>query len=213
MAASKMLSTIAGPSRILTPIIVVWALICGSCAPQTKNTQSKVDDHPQANAREAADASLAAFQANDGERLAALAHPLKGVRFSPSAYVNVDDDIVLSRDHVAAFWTDSETYLWGYADGTRDAIELTLAAYADRYILDRDFSRSSTVTINEDRTLGTTRNNAADVYHAATRVEYYIEPSGGMAEGGTDWDALRLVLEKVDGTWFLIGVIRDSWSP
>lgn len=213
MAPMSLFSIRAGTTRILGRIIMVCALISASCAHPDSRTQANVGDRPPETAREAADASLSALRARDGERLAALAHPVKGVRFSPSAYVNVDEDVVFSREQARAFWTDAKTYRWGDAEGSGYPIEMTPAAYADRYILDRDFSLPSTVTINEDRTLGTTLNNAADVYPAAARVEYYIEPGAGMAEGGTDWDALRLVMEKVDGTWFLVGVIRDSWSP
>ncbi|MEA3276099.1 MAG: hypothetical protein U9Q81_12570 [Pseudomonadota bacterium] len=155
---------------------------------------------------------MAAFQSKDGERLASLVHPNKGVRFSPAAYVILDEDVVFTRDQASVFWTDAKTHLWGYAEGSGNPIGMTSAAYAERYILDRDFAHPSSVRINDDHSSGTTHNNAAEAYPGATRVEYYIEPSAGEAEGGSDWAALRLVFEKLDGSWYLIAVIHDAWS-
>ncbi len=198
-------------SRAWTGILMVFLLLCASCAEPPSNAGAVDGNRPSATVRETADDVVAAFQARDGARLAAFVHPVKGVRFSPSAYVDLDEDRVFPRDRIAGFWTDTTTYPWGYADGSGNPIELTPSAYAERYILDRDFSRASSVNIDADRAAGTTRNNAGEVYPAATRVEYYIEPSGGIG-GGHDWAALRLVFEDVDGSWRLVGVIRDEWS-
>lgn len=207
----KMLSNPPIVPRLWTGILLVLVLLCASCAELRPNAAAVGENRPSATVRETADDVVAAFQARDGARLAALVHPVKGVRFSPSAYVDVVEDRVFPRDRIAVFWTDTTTYPWGYADGSGIPIELTPAAYANRYILDRDFSRASSVNIDADRAAGTTRNNAGEVYPGATRVEYYIEPSGGPG-GGHDWAALRLVFEDVDGSWRLVGVIRDEWS-
>jgi hypothetical protein len=126
---------------------------------------------------------------------------------------DLDEDIVLSRDQIQAFWMNSNTYLWGYAEGSGDPIELTPSAYAERYILDREFSTPSSVNVNDDQTYGTTRNNAADIYPEATRVEYYIETGAGGSDELNDWAALRLVFEKAGNSWLLIAVIHDVWSP
>jgi hypothetical protein len=211
MTSMTILSNPPIMSRVWTGLLVVLALLCASCAEQRSNAAAGDGNRPSATVRETADDVVAAFQARDGARLAAFVHPVKGVRFSPSAYVDVNQDRVFPRDRIAGFWTDTTTYPWGYADGSGNPIELTPAAYANRYILDRDFSRAPSVNIDADRAAGTTRNNAGEVYPAATRVEYYIEPSGGTG-GGHDWAALRLVFEDVDGSWRLVGVIRDEWS-
>ena len=105
------------------------------------------------------------------------------------------------------------TYLWGYAEGTGDPIEMTPAAYGERYVLDRDYSNQSSVKVNDDQTVGTTTgNNATVVYPTATRVEYYFDPGSGTSKEGEDWTALRLVFENAQGSWLLIAVIHDARS-
>jgi len=153
-----------------------------------------------------------AFTAKDSKRLAKLVHPKKGVRFSPSAYVDVASDVVFFRAKVSQFWTDRRIYTWGFADGTGDPINMTPSQYCDRYIMDRDFLHSSSVSVNNDRARGNTNNNAASVYRRGTRVEYYINPSPGAGVSEFDWAALRLVFERSGGSWVLVAVIHDEWT-
>jgi hypothetical protein len=193
-------------------VLMICALPCDPVGAQQTISQASHDKCSAGSARDAADAALAAFQAKDGVRLASLVHPEKGVRFSPSAFVNVDEDVVLSRDQIKGFWKDSTSYRWGYAEGTGDAITMTPAAYAERYILDRDFSTATSVNINDDQATGTTYNNAADIYPTAMRVEYYIDPAVKDPRRVNEWAAIRLVLENVQGCWLLIAVIHDGWS-
>lgn len=164
------------------------------------------------SARNAADAVIASLVAKDGEQLAVFVHPKKGVRFSPSAYVNVGDDVVLSQDQVRSLWTDPTIRRWGYAEGSGDPIEMSSAAYAERYVLDRDFSQAMSVSVNDDQAAGTTSNNAAEVYPHATRIEYFVDQSIKDPQRVNEWAALRLVLEKRRGCWVLIAIIHDAWS-
>ena len=162
---------------------------------------------------EASKGVLEAFSMRNGEKLAALVHPKKGVRFSSSAYVDVENDVVFSSAQAGQFWKDHKTYDWGFADGTGDVIQLTPSAYCERYILDQDFINSSSVNVNGDRASGNTGSNAALVYPQGMRVEYYIALVRGGKVPEFDWAALRLVFESVGGDWFLVAVIHDEWSP
>jgi len=89
---------------------------------------------------------------------------------------------------------------------------MSSAAYAERYVLDRDFSQAMAVSINDDQVAGTTSNNAAEVYPQATRVEYFVDSSVIDPRRVNEWAALRLVIEKQGGCWVLIAVIHDTWS-
>lgn len=201
-----------GAFRVFGVMLMIYTLFCTSCTDQKGSPQANDGNLRSLTVRETADQVLAALQARDGQRLASLVHPEKGVRFSPSAHVIRGEDVVFTRDQVEAFWTDTKTYLWGYAEGSGDPIEMTPMDYAERYILDRDFTHPSSVNVNDDQAAGTTGNNAAEAYPTATRVEYYIEPSAGDSEGGSDWAALRFVFEQVEGSWLLVAVIHDAWS-
>jgi hypothetical protein len=188
--------------------------MCAAVAEQSSAWQLNEDSVVRSTVRAAADLALDAIRNRDGKSLASLVHPGKGVRFSPSAYVNPTEDVVFSRKQIETFWTDSETYLWGYADGSGEPMEMTPSEYAANYVLvgREDFSNPSSVNVNDDQAAGNTRNNAAVVYPDAKRVEYYIAPSEGRSEGGMDWIALRLVFELEKDRWWLIAVIHDAWS-
>ena len=165
---------------------------------------------PAEDARVVADRVVAAFKAHDGAALAGLVHPEKGVRFSPSAFVDPAADQVFAAVAMAAFWADRTARVWGAADGSGDPITMTPAAYAARFVLDRDYA-AGVVSVDRAVTRGTTVDNAAAVYPGSRRVEYFIAGTG--ADAAFDWSALRLVLERSGGRWRLVGVIHDQWTP
>ena len=199
--------------RLLSALVMICVVIGVSAIAMHLNAQANDEHRSSASVRKTSDDVLAAFQAGDGKRLALLVHPKKGVRFSPSAYVDLDKDIVMSRHQVEAFWADSNIYVWGYAEGTGDAIEMTPAAYAKRYILDRDYSNPLAVNVSDDQMPGsTTLDNAADVYPMAIRVQYFIDPGVGTLKEGENWTALRLVFDNAQDSRLLIAVIHDARS-
>lgn len=153
-----------------------------------------------------------AFVRRDGERLAGRAHPHKGVRFSPYAYVDVEEDRVFLPAQLRHFWDDATVHVWGHADGSGEPIALTPEQYVERFVLDRDYRAAGRVGVNADQTRGNTVDNAAQAYPQGTRVEYYVEPAPGGGAAAFDWSALRLVFEQVDGRWLLVGVIHDQWT-
>jgi hypothetical protein len=191
-------------------LVVLLAVSCGEAQRPEPVASSNTPD--RSGVLQAARQVVEAIKAKDGERWAELAHPEKGVRFSPYAYVEVKSDVVFSRDQIRRFWTDEMTYTWGFADGTGDPINMTPRQYCDRYIMDRDFLNPSTTSVDNDRARGNTNNNAAEVYPQGTRVEYYIEPSIREGVPDLDWAALRLVFEESAGSWFLVAVIHDQWT-
>ena len=190
--------------------LLLMGISCGYTGVAAPGANS--EDGTGSGVLEAARQVVAAFEAKDGQRLAALVHPGKGVRFSPHAFVDAGSDRVFTGAKVREFWTDRKKYLWGYADGTGDPIELTPREYCERYVFDRDFSNPSSISIDSDRARGNTMNNAARVYPDGVRVEYYLEPRPGRGTPELDWAALRLVFEQVGRNWFLVAVIHDEWT-
>jgi hypothetical protein len=191
-------------------VLLVGAASCREV--QSPQPGASSNAQAETSVLQAAKQVVEAIHAKDGKRLAILVHPEKGVRFSPSAYVDIENDIVFSIAQVNQFWTDRNTYTWGFADGTGDPINMTPSEYCDRYIMDRDFFNPLSISVNNDHARGNTNNNAASVYLQGTRVEYYIEPVPDEGVPEFDWAALRLVFERSSGSWFLIAVIHDEWT-
>lgn len=210
MKGSATVSRTVLAAMLTLAFILIPTMTCTNA--QSQAISRRIDSQAKISVLQVAKQVVSALQARNGKRLALLVHPKKGVRFSASAYIDVKSDIVFSKNQVQHFWMNRKTYVWGFADGTGDPIEMTPSQYYRRYILNRDFLHPSSININNDRAVGNTNNNAASVYPQGTRVEYYIKNSECAEELKNDWAALRLVLERSNGFWFLVGVIHDEWT-
>lgn len=199
-------------SRSMRLIIVIFTIVLCSCTSQRTVTEVEKDKKINNSVIDVTNEVLDAFEKKDGEQLAKLVHPNKGVRFSSSAFVDLEVDRVFSHVQIEQFWEDNHTYTWGYEDASGDPIVQTPAQYCREYIMTQDFRQLAAVNVNDDQAAGNTANNAATVYPTATRVEYYIKPSMLNSNEQVDWEALRLIFERQNGSWFLVGVIHDQWS-
>ena len=168
-----------------------------------------VDEAVAARAAQA----VMALKERDLDELAGLVHPAKGVRFSPYTYVRVGPggDLVFSAAQIPGLLADPTVYHWGVFDGSGEPIDLTFAAYYERFIYDADFARPDAVGLDETVGQGNTINNIAEVYPEGVMVEYHFEGFDPQY-AGLDWRSLRLVFEAHGGTWYLVGIVHDEWT-
>jgi len=162
------------------------------------------------NVRARADEVVRALQARDVEALAALAHP-RGVRFSPYPYVEIGSDRVLSPSMLTSVPTDTRIHTWGSFDGSGEPIRKTAAQYFARFVWDANFARAKQVSIDKPISYGNTLDNSRAAYPRARIVEYYL-PGSDPPSGGMDWRSLRLVFERENDRWWLVGVIHGEWT-
>ncbi|HEU4537433.1 MAG TPA: hypothetical protein VFS00_25115 [Polyangiaceae bacterium] len=168
---------------------------------------SRVDDAALTAALKPVGEALAG---RDLAALARAAHPTKGVRFSPYAYVDPSGDRVLKPHELAAAMGDPKAYTWGSYDGSGDPIRLTFRAYFDKFVYDRDFVRLGQVSRNRTIRTGNTKSNLCERYPGAAFVEYHL-PGDPKAQG-MSWASLRLVFEATPGGVYLVGVVHDQWT-
>jgi hypothetical protein len=154
---------------------------------------------------------IKALKDRDMEKLSKLAHPEKGVRFSPYGYVDAEKNLVFAASDVSGLLSDSTIYTWGSYDGTGDPIELTFEDYYKRFIYDVDFANAQHIGYNEILGKGNTLENSAEVYKDSIIVEYHFSGFDPQYEG-MDWRSLRIVFEKAENTWYLVGIIHDEWT-
>jgi hypothetical protein len=156
-----------------------------------------------------------ALRDQDWSTVSGAVHPDKGVRFSPYTYVRVgeggDGDRVFSAGELAGLAADETVYHWGSFDGTGEPIEMSFIEYYARFVYDADFGWPYAVGYNEIVGAGNTINNLAEVYPQAEVVEYHLAGADPRF-GGMDWRSLRLVLEPVGDTWYLVGIVHDEWT-
>jgi len=165
-------------------------------------------------ALEAAATVVKALKNGDIETLAAWAHPEKGVRFSPYAYIDAENDLTFKREELKGLMEDPTVRTWGTAAGSGDPIELTFADYYERFVYDANFAEDADVAENEILGHSTTANNVFEAYPKETHdfVEYHID-GVDPANEGMDWRSLRLVFEKAGDDRALVGIVHDQWTP
>jgi hypothetical protein len=175
----------------------------------------------EAVAREAANDIIAALKRRDMAAIAKWAHPFRGVRFSPSVFVNPETDQVWSAAELPAWFEDRTPRVWGSVESWRDykqrgsssptysLIRMTPTEYYERYIFDRDYSQGATIRIIDNRASWPARpdegdipesygNNVAGLYPTATQVVFYFQRTPEQAAQDDksrrpDRDVLRLV--------------------
>ena len=161
---------------------------------------------PANSAQATATAILSALISRDPEALAGHVDA-GGVRLSPSAFVDVETDRVMTPSEVRTLWTKKQPLFWGNAEATGDQILLTPADYFAQYVLDKDY-KNAKINVNDNTIFGNTTNNIVDAYPGATSIEFLYK-----SKDKHDWSALRLVLVDKGAGWRLVGIVHDDWSP
>jgi len=207
-------------------LLAVFGLMLVACAgaaapgPSPSASGTAQPSGPLARQLSAADAeaavgvlvrdTLAAFKKRDGPALAALAHPSKGVRFSPYAYIQATN-VTLMAAQLANAFTDPTKRRWGITDGKGDPIILTFADYTGTYIYARDFASSSQTAFNKTIGAGNTIDNTADAYPNAILFEAY-DPGPDPQMKDFEWQCVRLLFERSSDRWFLVSVVHGEWT-
>ncbi len=142
-------------------------------------------------------------------KFATYIHPIKGVRFSPYAYVDTMKNIALSQKQFLPSF--EEISFWGHYDGSGDSILLYTEEYIVEFVYNADFLHAEKVGVNEFISSGNSLNNLKEVYPDAVFTEHYFSGFNPEYEG-MDWTTLRLVYEELNGELFLVGIIHDQWT-
>ncbi|MET1013795.1 MAG: hypothetical protein ABWX61_04725 [Paenisporosarcina sp.] len=163
---------------------------------------------------EVAETVMELLKDGDMGNLAAWAHPEKGIRFSPYAYVDKETDLVFSKDELKNLMEDSKLYVWRTFAGSGDLIEMKYTDYHKQFVYDADFVSDAKIALNEVIGEGTTINNLNEVYPMENHdfVEYHIDGIDPSYDG-MDWRSVRLVFEKIGDDHALVGIIHDQWTP
>ncbi|NDI33305.1 DUF3450 domain-containing protein [Chengkuizengella sediminis] len=151
------------------------------------------------------------LEAEDMSQLSSFIHPNSGLRFSPYLYVNVNSDLVFTSNQILGFMTDNNVYTWGNYDGSGDPIQLTPADYYNAFVYSADFANPEQVSYNQILGTGNMIQNQFTVYPNANIVEFYFSGFDPQFVG-MDWQSLRLVFEEYNGEWYIVGIIKGTWT-
>jgi hypothetical protein len=93
--------------------------------------------------------AVLALKSKNMSKLAALAHPVKGVRFSAYGYISKESDLVFKKSQISGLWTNRKIYNWGEFHGSGDPIKMRFPKYYSRFIYDRNFLSAPQVEYNK----------------------------------------------------------------
>ena len=156
-----------------------------------------------------ADQVLVHLKNRDFGQLALFVHKDKGVVFSPYAFVE-ENAVKFTAAQIKELEL-AEEFTWGVYDGSGEPIELSVEGYFNRFVFGQDFINAPQRGVNELVKTGNTSSNLDIVFPGAGFVEYHF-PGFDPQYEGMDWVSLRLVFEKVDDMWMLVGVVHDCWT-
>ena len=160
----------------------------------------------------AADLAIQEIAARHWRTVGDLVHPKRGLRFSPYAFIDTQNGVLLTAEEVAALGDDTSVRHWGTYEGTGEPIVLTFQKYFERFVYDRDFWRVKRGMPNERIGRSPTVDNIKKVYRQRDIVYFEYHAPAAADSHEYDWRSLRLVFEKFEGRWFLIAIVHDQWT-
>lgn len=135
-------------------------------------------------------------------------HPKKGVTFSMYSYVE-EDDKKFSRSDFERYISTNTKFTWGEQDGTGDLLVVPIREYLEDHTYTKDFTKSK-YYFNEFKGSGNSINNIKKTYPDLNFTENYI--AGSEKYGGMDWKSLIFVWEKLNDKYYIVAMVKNSWT-
>jgi hypothetical protein len=152
-----------------------------------------------------------ALHDKDMAKLARYVHPDIGLRFSPYAYV-LGTHALFTASQTANLLSDLTIYNWGNEAGSGFPIQMTFTDYYARYVFDHDYTTAPYISFDSTFSKSNMINNIEDFFTQNHVVEFHF-PGFDPQYEGLDWRSLRLVFQEKDGSWYLVAIIHDEWTP
>ena len=159
---------------------------------------------------------LSYLKNKDMTSLATYIHDDLGLALSPYYLSPPDQGRILTSAQVKNFFEDTQTYQWGYGDGSGLPILKTNEVYFSQNLYTHDFLNADYVSYNVDISAGNNAslNDLAPSIFEREQVRFIEYYFGGFEEQyeGMDWQALALVFVKLQEKWYLGAILHNEWT-
>lgn len=125
------------------------------------------------------------------------------------AYVDDKKDKHFTKEEFLKYIPTNIKFTWGQQDGTGDPLIMSINNYLDQWVAAENFSNAE-FHLNSFKGTGNSLNNLPEKYPGLDFIENYKAGSGESAD--FNWSALRFVFEELNGVYYLVGVVNDSWT-
>ena len=196
-------------------LCIVLVVIISLSSNATSPAASAATGLPAQQARDiiemTASRAVQALKSRDMNELSKLVHPVKAVRFSPYAFLDVKADVRFTAATIRGALADSKPRVRGRYDGSGKPIRLSFSEYYKRFVYDRDFAHAPEIFYNRTQeSLGNTHDNSREEYPEAIIVEFHVPGAAGQEDSG--FRGLRLVFEQYRDAWYLVHIVHDEWT-
>ena len=182
-----------------------------SVGTQTNSSLSAGDSGDNLSLLTAAFTVANALRQEDFSPRASFVHPEKGVTFTPYSTVDFDSDLTFTQEQVMELSGNSTVYTWGTFDGRGDPIQMTAAEYFPRYVSNADYTKAPQIGIDHIMMRGNALENIDEAYPEGRFVDFCF-PQQEQVNEGMDWCSLKLVFERRDASWLLVGIVHGEWT-
>jgi len=155
---------------------------------------------------ESAKKAISAIKNNDWKKLALLAHPEKGIRFSPTVTIDLKNDQVIKASELHKAFYSPFKRAWGTKkEGAR--IAMTFAAYTQQYLRKYSYWNANTIRYNQFENSINNPNNLVRIYPHSIITEFRITGLDPKTQG-TSTSSLYLIFEESEFEWRLVGIVH-----
>jgi hypothetical protein len=202
---------VSGPGELVTGSL--WVPVVAGPVSGWVNSQFLTESVPgeafcnDAAAEELVATFRAAVAARDGEGLAGLVHPDRGLRIHRHWW---NPEVRVSRAEAADLFRGNQTYYWGVADGTGDEMRGPFS----RYILpalERNLLPATETACNRilhGSTAGLVQ--LPEGYESANYYAVYRPAGEGVIE--FDWGTWVIGIERWQGDYYLSFLVHFEWE-
>ncbi len=167
-----------------------------------------IENNKESDLIKASNRAIKLLKNKNFEAFSQLIHPTLGIRFSPTAFIDVHTDLTFDITDFKTLITQKDSLVWGVHKQSGDNIELNFNDYYSTYIYDADYLNAESITENTCLKNGSIINNISEIYSGAEFVEYYF--SGFNKEyDGLDWKAIRLVFKKQNDKYHIVALVHN----
>lgn len=139
------------------------------------------------------------------DKLAFLIHPTKGVIVTWNVVFGGEVDLGFSREEIRRLEKDDQEKIhFGQTYGKGDDVFMTLHSYLE--MLTRPISDISKIEKLKSNKRYTSNDNQERVGY---EIFWINEDS---RDKDFDWLGLVIILEKYEGQWYVVGLLRDRWT-
>ncbi len=146
---------------------------------------------------EIAKKTIDSIKNQDWKKLAALVHPEKGVRFSPTLLVDMKKHQVIKANKIHTEYYSPFKKTWGVNKKKGTNIWMTFADYAEQYVRDYQYWDTSSIKFNQFSHTAKHPSNLERMYPHSIIVEY---------RGKTTTSNLYLIFEESEFEWHVVAI-------